>query len=80
MISLLITLALGIARALGVKSEPFQAMAHVWVGWLIGRAYWEPSRMAGWLAVILTVLEVIVFLTSPKRTKTDFVENPDGLP
>jgi hypothetical protein len=75
MISLLITLALGLARALGVKSEPFQAVAHVWVGWLIGRAYWEPSRMAGCLAVGLTVLEVIVFLIAPKHTNTDFVED-----
>jgi hypothetical protein len=67
----LIAIALAAIRIAGHKSEAFQAVAHLFIGWLIGagvyqRATWTEGRSVAmqkiWLAIGLSVVEVICFL------------------
>lgn len=53
---------LGAFRLCGLKSEPFQAIAHVYVGALFGAYLVGRRRLYLVLAVALTVLEVIAFV------------------
>ena len=56
-------------RIAGIKSPAFQAFSHLWVGALIGvwRAGVVPSRECGWLAVVLSVIELACFLVQHSR-------------
>ena len=66
----LICLVLAALRVSGEKGEIFQALAHLWVGILVG-VWWlakfrcpvceeREGRIAGWLVVVLSV-EVLCF-------------------
>src|SRR4051794_8483267 len=65
----IVALALGGLRIVGVKTEAFKALAHVYVGGLIG--YYTATALDGvpnylvlWVAVGLSVLETVAFLVS----------------
>ena len=60
-----VSLLLAVLRALGCKSESFQAIAHLWIGFLIGVAllrYYTPVI----LVILLSVVEVICFFVLPR--------------
>lgn len=69
MICAVIIGVLSIMRLTGHVSIAFQALAHVWVGILIG-AWWNGSEydearpVFGWCALMITLVEVFAFLTS----------------
>ena len=58
---ILISMLLAAIRAVGVKHEAFQAVAHLWVGGLLGA--WIATR--SWfylrLALTLSAIEVVCF-------------------
>jgi 1,4-dihydroxy-2-naphthoate octaprenyltransferase len=63
----LIAVVLGGLRIVGVKHEAFQAVAHLYVGFLFGvgaATYVEGNTDRGclWLAIGLSVLELVCFL------------------
>lgn len=77
MLIVCISLSLAILRVQGVKSEPFQAFAHLWVGGLI--ATWitikfstidpfsigynsDIRQLTGFSALILSIIELACFL------------------
>jgi Kef-type K+ transport system membrane component KefB len=69
----LICAVLAAIRIGGDKSEIFQALAHLWVGALIGVWYIAPrldvwqmrtGRRAGRLVVVLSVVEVVCLVAS----------------
>jgi hypothetical protein len=59
-----ISLLLALLRIGGMTDEIFQAVAHCWVGGLIG--YWLPTRSkhAAEQAMLLTAVEVVCFVIS----------------
>lgn len=67
---LLFAVAVGLLRVVGVKAIAFQAVAHLYVGGLIGAAVVAPNRRARWgcaaLAFALSVLETICFFYGVK--------------
>jgi hypothetical protein len=41
----------------------YEAMAHIWVGFLIGMGFYSNEKVFAWgLLLIITVLEVIMFM------------------
>lgn len=56
------SIAFGAARILGLKAIWFQAIAHCWVGGLVGYRVAKPSRLALWLAIGLSALELFAAL------------------
>lgn len=62
---LLIAVILGLIRVFGEKGQAFQAAAHFYVAGLIVAAYYDKKNRVhfGFLAVALTVLEVVCFFT-----------------
>lgn len=55
-------------RIAGIKHPAFQAVAHLYVGFLFGawadsRAHGNSDRGCFWLAIALSVVELICFLT-----------------
>jgi len=77
MASIIIAVGLTALRIAGHKSEAFQAMAHLFVGWLIAAWWFSPASYDGsgkareydrksglylWLAIVLSVVEVACFL------------------
>lgn len=64
----LVTLAVVIAfaRLTGFRGEAYQALAHAFVGAMIGCAAllgWRAGRFYLWVVVALSVVEVIAFFT-----------------
>jgi hypothetical protein len=64
----LVCLVLAALRIAGEKGEIFQALAHLWVGALVA-VWWvsidrRESKVAGWLVVALSVIEVLCFIAS----------------
>lgn len=76
----LIALTLAIVRIAGHKSPAFQAVSHIFVGWLMGagiyqyRSTWteggEEAMKKIWLAIGLSVVETACFLWSFARGLT----------
>lgn len=65
----LIAIVLGIVRLAGVKNQSFQAIAHLYVGYLVG-VYCVTYYYVYLLLVIgLSVLEVCAFLYFKRRSK-----------
>jgi hypothetical protein len=60
-VACLVSIAFAVARMEGEKSVVFQALAHVWVGLLLGVAIGRRSAEWAWLAGWLSVIEVIAF-------------------
>jgi hypothetical protein len=64
----LICAVLAAIRIAGAKSETFQAAAHLWMGALIAVWYLrydrDDAKIAGWLVVVLSVVEVACFVVS----------------
>jgi hypothetical protein len=63
-ISVLISIVLGYLR-LTIKTKPsqsFQAIAHIWVGVLIGWLWTDGWLFALITVVLLTILEIVAFL------------------
>ena len=69
---IIVSILIALVRAIGVKHEAFQAIAHLWVGGLLG-AYLLGRKEIGaatrgraifclWLAVLLSIVEVLCFL------------------
>lgn len=63
MIAFIFATILGLLRLYGYKSAFYQAIAHLYVGGLIG-GWWADSSRTWWLslAISLTILEVVCFL------------------
>ena len=70
----LVCLVLAALRISGEKGEIFQALAHLWVGGLVG-VWWlakfrcpvceeREGRTAGWLVVVLSIVELTCFIIS----------------
>jgi hypothetical protein len=53
---------LALVRMTGHKSQSYQAVAHLWVGWLIGLWMFRGDALAGWTIVALSVIEVACFV------------------
>jgi hypothetical protein len=63
MLWILIAVILGGLRIAGVKHLAFQAAAHLYLGWLIGVWWYGDKRLALWLAIALSILEVACFFS-----------------
>lgn len=67
-IVILVSIVLVIARFAGVKNEPFQATAHLWVGGLIATWWWfrfaPRGSIAGWLTIGMSIAELVAFLVT----------------
>lgn len=67
-VNLAIAVALACLRVSGEKGELFQAVAHLYVGLLIGLAWANyqflhtPWRFYAWVALALSVIELACFL------------------
>ena len=59
---ILISVLLAAIRTVGVKHEVFQAVAHLWVGGLLGAWMASQSRFYLRLALALSAIEVVCFL------------------
>ena len=64
---ILISAALALARILGVKHEAYQAVAHLWVGgligaWLLTRKTKDVDSVYLWSVIVLSVVEVACFI------------------
>ncbi len=59
--NLLMAVALGALRVLGMKHIAFQAVAHLYVGGLLGAWWVGRDRWLLWIAVGLSVVEVVCF-------------------
>jgi hypothetical protein len=59
---MLASATLAMFRMLGYKSQAFQAIAHVFVGGLLGALIAAELAICGWLALGLSVVEVGCFL------------------
>jgi uncharacterized membrane protein YdcZ (DUF606 family) len=64
---IVLSVLVGIPRALGIKHVAYQALAHLWVGGMFGAAF--ATRKPPYLscAIGLTVLEILCFLASLGR-------------
>ena len=60
--ALVISFVIGGLRVYGEKSQFFQASAHLWIGFLVGSWWNGNNKIAMWLAIGLTVLEVACFI------------------
>jgi 4-hydroxybenzoate polyprenyltransferase len=60
----LASLTVGALRVLGAHRQAFQAVSHLWVGFLIGGAVYSAAgrRSFVWQAVALSVVETLCFL------------------
>jgi hypothetical protein len=56
-------------RFAGVKTQAFQAIAHLWVGMGIGVWVCGAGMLYGWLVIGMSVAEVIAFVISKKTDK-----------
>ena len=56
-----VSIALIALCAAGIKHEAFQAIAHLWVGGLLGAWLAAAGREFLWLAVGLSIAEVVCF-------------------
>lgn len=67
-IFILISLFLALARVAGLQGQAFQAVAHMWMGFLIGVAIYSRVNRTWsiWLIITLSVVEVICFLAFRK--------------
>jgi hypothetical protein len=59
---LVLVIPLGLLRVFGHKSEIFQAVAHLYVGFLFGIGLGKKNKVAIAIAVGLSVLELICFI------------------
>lgn len=63
----LASVALGAARLAGVRHIAFQAVAHLWVGGLVGAQVARGGdRFLLWVTVALSVLELGAFVFLPR--------------
>jgi len=54
---------LGLMRVLGFQHEAFQAVAHLWVGFLVGGwVFSTPKLLFRASVIVLSILEVVCFL------------------
>ncbi len=60
----LLTVGFSIGRIIGEKGTVFQAFAHVFVGLLIGVALARKSWPVGYLAIGISIVEVVVAVIS----------------
>ena len=58
---LIIAIVLGVLRIHGIKHEAFQAAAHLYVGGLLGAYFSGKNKEFLWIAIGLSVLEVVCF-------------------
>jgi len=62
-VHILLSVLIALPRIVGVKAEFYQAIAHLFVGYCIGRAFQKDSRkLFVWIVVVLSVIEVFCFL------------------
>jgi hypothetical protein len=61
---ILVSFCLGTLRVLGNTSLFFQGVAHIWVGGLFGAWFSGKKKLCPYLAVGLTVLEIVCALRS----------------
>ena len=62
LVNVLISVALGIPRILGYKSQAYQAIAHLYVGGLFAAWWTGGNRGLLWIAIGLSILELACFL------------------
>jgi hypothetical protein len=61
-VAYIIAVVLAGMRIAGHKSQAFQAVAHIYVGWIFTAAYFIPSRALCITGVVLSLVELAVFL------------------
>jgi hypothetical protein len=59
---LAVSYLLGALRLAGARHEAFQAVAHLWVGGLIGARIAAGEKECGRIAFALSVLELVAFI------------------
>ena len=61
-VAIIFSLLLAILRIGGAKQEAFQAVAHLWVGFLIYGWAIDKTALAKWLVISLSVVELSCFI------------------
>lgn len=60
--NVLVAIVLAVLRVIGIKSQLFQAVVHLYVGGLFGSWLFGRRKFYLWLFIALTVVETIMFL------------------
>jgi hypothetical protein len=71
-----ISILLGSLRALGHKSQTFQAAAHLFVGGLIVGYVTTRQGYLLWLTIALSILEIVCFLAFRKKNGQSVPSKP----
>jgi hypothetical protein len=71
-----VSFLIGSLRALGFRSQSYQAIAHIFVGGLIGS--WIATRHSYllWLTIVLSILEIVCSLAFRERNGQRVVSKP----
>ncbi len=59
---LVLTTIIAIIRIAGITNNVFKDIAHIWVGILFGLAIGTKDGFYSWLAIMLSLVELICFL------------------
>ncbi len=74
MIETILAVILAAMRVGGVTHEAFQAIAHIYVGYIFTAAWYTKSKLFWWLGSAVSLIELAVFINDKTHWITKFFQ------